>query len=340
MWEWLTRSWRGPGNKAPTPLFEHGKLTSGKHPDELPAIDRDDLAKLDRFLFAWFLDCDDRLLKSPRHSDRPLRRELQRALASPEAALQSLPRQTMVLPQLMKAVADPTINRHALAEIILADPALTDQLLHMANSPYFRPGELTIESVDHAVFVLGIEGVRSLIAAAVMRPMMRARSQAEALFAKRAWHWGLACGRAAELIARSQNRDGTEFFMVGLLPALADLVLFRTILGLHGKRGESRPAPDLTYQLISEHYWRVCALIAEEWDLPPHYHAHLLEAQRPSIVTAHTPLNDGMILATREVLRLAHQRNLPEERLTALLRLSPERFPPIRAQLLEMLRSR
>ena len=336
MWQWLVR--KAHRNRMTSGSSKAPVLASGHQATVLPEQVQAELHRLDDYLFGWLLEQDYHQLVAPAVLDSDLEQRLNALIAEDDLA--SLPRQPRVLPQLMSAVGNPSITRPQLTEIILADPALTDQMLKEANSPFFRPSDQAITSVDHAIFMLGVDGIRNVIAAAVMRPMMAARSHSEAHFAHCSWRWGLSCARAAELIARDiPNEDANSYFMTGLMPALAYLTLFREINRLHSERHGGRKAtPQTLYYLIARNCWEVSLMLAEQWALPPRYHALLLAAQRPSPVAEHTPLNDGIILGTREVLRAASQRNLPEDILRSLLRIAPDRFPALRQQLVELLR--
>lgn len=151
----------------------------------------DIVGQLEDHLFTWLLDVEPERLRAGTDSGEKELAELERRLQMNE--LEELPRKPGSLPMLMRALSNEATERKELTRIILSDPSLTDQLLQVANSPYFRPSEHVIESVDQAVFVLGVDGIRNVIAAAVMRPMMAARNSREALFAQRSWRWGLTC---------------------------------------------------------------------------------------------------------------------------------------------------
>ncbi|PVY75825.1 HD-like signal output (HDOD) protein [Tamilnaduibacter salinus] len=296
------------------------------------------LRRLEASLFCWLLDTPPHKLRHEDPNEPEVRQEIQRRLR--QSGLTELPRKPSVLPRLMSALADERINRHDLTEILLADPSLTTQLLDVANSPFFKPGDQSIESVEHAVFMLGLDGIRNVASAAIMRPMMAARNSQEALFAQRTWRWGLACARSAELIANTHGGDGNGFFMVGLLPALSYITLRREVVHIAKGTGDRiAVTPALIRSLLKSWDWETTQKIAEAWHLPPQYHAWLLAAERPAPRTAHSPLNDGIILGTREVLRRANQLNLPEDTLQAALQLSESQFQSIRASLLTMLQS-
>ncbi|MFN2361744.1 MAG: HDOD domain-containing protein [Marinobacter sp.] len=292
--------------------------------------------QLEEHLFCWLLDSPPTTLRSEPGQWENILDTLNRRIIRQE--LEELPRQPMTLPMLMRALSDDRSDRNHLTEIILNDPALTDQLLQIANSPYFRPGDQTIDSVDQAVFVLGLDGIRNVVSAAIMRPMMAARNSREALFAQRVWRWGLTCARSAELIAKIQGQDTSVYFMAGLLPALSYITLRRELQRIcRMEPGMTEPPPALIHAALSRYQWATSQLLANEWNLPPKYHAKLLAAERPVPKKAQNALNDGIIVGTREVLRHAHQRNMPEEDILRIIHISSEQFTRVRKVILDVL---
>lgn len=294
--------------------------------------------QLEEHLFCWLLDAEpSEIRKDPGSADSTLDELLDRLNSR---RMEELPRQPLSLPMLMRALSDETTDRQELTDIILRDPALTDQLLQIANSPYFRTSEHTIESVDQAVFMLGINGIRNVISAAIMRPMMAARNSREALFAQRVWRWGLTCARSAEQIGRLQGADSSSLFMVGLLPALSYIIVYRELQRICKVLPDSPPpSPALIHHALARYHWTVCQLLANEWNLPPKYHASLMTAERPVPGKQHTPLADGMVIGTREVLRHARQRNLSDEDLARIVQLPSDQIEQIHGLIKTMLQS-
>lgn len=325
--------------KEPTPppapearLFNPAKTTSQDDATKNPHVLT---LQLEENLFCWLLDTGPANLRAQHAQPKPSGsaiEELQSRLANNK--MEEVPRRPMTLPMLMKVLSDESADRQKLTQIILDDPALTDQILQVANSPYFRTGDHTIESVDQAVFVLGITGIRHVIAAAVMRPMMAARNSREALFAQRAWLWGITCARGTEFIAKLRNEDTSALFTTGLLPALSYISIRRELQRIcRAQPGATEPDAALIRHALARFQWTVCQLIASEWNLPPKYHAYLMAAERPAPDQNQTTLADGMLIGSREVLRHAHQRNLPEEDLDRIVRLTPEQTGRVRAAL-------
>jgi hypothetical protein len=172
-----------------------------------------------------------------------------------------------------------------------------------------------------------------------MRPLMAARNSREAMFGQRTWRWGLTCARAAELIARTRGEDSNAHFMLGLLPSLAYITIRRELQRIcRSRTAIGEPEPALVRHALARYQWATCQLLANEWNLTPKYHVSLLAAERPGPGQKHTPLTDGMIIGTREVLRHAHQRNLAEEELPKVVRLTPEQIHNLCNALQKMLR--
>lgn len=334
---WISAMFSAPGTEKkrsePKLLNPSARQTEHESADELPTNN------LEENLFCWLLDAPP--LKLNAELDRndvaaldALKQRVRRQ------TLEELPRKPMTLPSLTRAISDDKAGRKGLADIILGDPALTDQILHVANSPMFRVGDKPIESVDQAVFLLGLNGIRNVISAAVMRPMMAARNSREALFAQKVWRWGLTCARAAEMVAQVEGKeDGSIYFMSGLLPALSYITLQRELLCICRAAAQpTEPSPGLIHRALSQFQWETAQVLADKWQLPPDYHAKLMEAERPKPDQAHAPLNDGIIIGTREMLRHANQRNMSEEEVLKLVHIKPEQFTRIQRTILDSIK--
>lgn len=297
---------------------------------------RPPLDRLEDHLFCWLLDSSPRQVSQPSPLTGKVLREIESRLR--DDRLEELPRQPLTLPTLMRTLASETTSRQAVTGIILGDPSLTQQVLQVANSPFFRVGDQAVVSVDQAVFLLGLDGIRNVASASVMRPMLAARNSAESTFAQRVWRWGLTCARSAELIALNNHQESTSYFMVGLLPALSYLTLRREVQSIFERRfPDEHPSPHVFHEVMRTFEWATAQKIAHAWNLPPRYHALLLTAEWSLPDKEHSPLNDGIVLGTREVLRDAHQRNLGIDELLPLLSLNADQLDKVRQILSRLL---
>lgn len=305
---------------------------------EAPAAEpsqSDSLAEQEDQLLGWLFSTDSLTAQPLSPAGHAVIRELGRRIEA--ASLVELPRQPGSLPRLMQALTDDSLDRARLAAIILSDPTLTDHLLRVANSSYFRAGEHKVESVDQAIFLLGVDGVRGLASAAVLRPVMTARNSKEALFAKRVWRWGLACGRALELIASSQKAEADAYFLLGLLPALVYMTICREVQRIHQYQGGAGDAPLAVIRAALEQYRRPAAqILADLWSLPPRFQAHLAAGGKTGS-DPRAPFRGGLILGTHAVLLQARRPTLTEASLQDALDLRGSRFVTINRTLQGML---
>src|SRR5690606_16768708 len=79
------------------------------------------------------------------------------------------PRRPMLLPRLLQALNDPDVSRDTLVKLILEDPAIAGGVLQQANSAYYRVSPARVDSIDRAVWLLGTDGLRRLMATAIMQ---------------------------------------------------------------------------------------------------------------------------------------------------------------------------
>lgn len=297
-------------------------LAVGQPRDEQTDDTKKQLRVLENQLFDWLFDTEDLSSQPVSSTGRLIIRSLMADWKNDKHRLGTIPRQPNALPQLLRLLNLPDAAREDIAEAIMQDPALTDSVLRVANSPYFRTLR-PVDNVDQAVFVMGTEGVRNAVSAALMQPLMTSRNAAERSFADCSWQWGLQCARASELIAKRNGVDGGAFFLLGLLPALSHLLIYRDLDRRYRKLAmPTDMEPATAFVAIRALGWRACVNVADAWQLPPRYHAHILEALRPSPVTRHTPLNDGMILASATQLRSIGRTTLSDAELSPLVRLS------------------
>lgn len=301
-----------------------------------PALLEEASGFLQESLFSWLLDVEpEQLEQTDKHAEEIIT-QLDSLISS--GHLEELPRQPLILPMLLKTLAKDNTNRDEVVTIILRDPALTDRVLKAANSPYFRVGSQHIESVDQAVFMMGNEGIRNVVLASIMRPLLAPRESGERQFSERVWQWGMVCGRSAESIARLNGSDGGALFLLGLLPALSFVILRQQTQLLYRDRcGKQTLPPSLLYAVIRRFSWATAQLVAQKWSLPPNFRSHLMSVKRPTPENRSTPLNDGILLATREVLQHAHQPNLTEQQLSQVLPLEDSQLHRIQGVIAKML---
>jgi len=177
------------------------------------------------------------------------------------------PRRPLLLPRLMQAMNDDEVSRRELALIIATDPALAGNLLRLANSPVYRLQREPVESLDRAIAVLGLEGMRSLICAALMQPVFRISGGMFLQFGEITWEHTLYSGSAAEAHAAVlENADPFAAQLLALIMGLSTIVVFRVATDEFLAR-KLRPNAATLGALIDLESAPVGRRIAATWDL-------------------------------------------------------------------------
>jgi HD-like signal output (HDOD) protein len=185
-----------------------------------------------------------------------------------EARPEYIPRRPSLLPKLLATVNDGEASMMEVARIIAQDPALTGNLLRIANSPVYRVNNLPIESIDRAVTVVGVQGIRSIIATALLQPVMTTGSGAFSRFPELVWEHTLYSATAAEAHATQvENAEPFVSQLVGLLYGLSAIVVFRIVRDQFAAHPELRPDPGSVARLLETWVAPTASRIAATWEL-------------------------------------------------------------------------
>lgn len=196
--------------------------------------------------------------------------------------LRHAPRRPLLLPQLLRAMRNDEVSRRDLSKIIARDPALAGNLLKLANSPFYRISERPVEGVDRAVALLGTDGIRSLVATALVQPVFHLSKQAFPRFPEVVWEHTYRAATAAEAHAAIvEDTDPFAAQLLGLTMGLGAIVVFRVALEQYAVRPGSTPDPAVIAALLDAHAAAVARRIAASWELSDRILA-ALEDQMPA----------------------------------------------------------
>jgi HD-like signal output (HDOD) protein len=186
------------------------------------------------------------------------------------------PRRPSLLPQLLQAVNDEDVSRRELVAIIAKDPSLVGNLLKMANSSFYRVSPQAVESIDRAVVILGNEGIRSLIAAALTQPIFQIRGGVFPKFPEIAWeHTFRTASATVTHTAIVEKADPFAAQLLGLVAGMAGIVVFRVTLDQYDMRPTLRPHPGVVAWLLDMQSVAVAKRIAASWGLSDRIQAAL-----------------------------------------------------------------
>ncbi|WP_225042609.1 HDOD domain-containing protein [Xanthomonas campestris] len=202
---------------------------------------------------------------------------------------QLLPRRPHLLPQLMRAVNDPDASGRGIAAIIAQDPALAANLLRIANSALYRPQGGPLESLERAVVHIGTEGVRQIVAAAVMQPVLSLEGGLYARLPAAVWDYALRTATAAAAYVRERGGDTLSAQLAGLLQGLGAVVILRVLRDAYAEQPSVPYSLEVAATLVDRHTATVAKTIATAWELP---------AQLGTALDEQRPEHDSTLLAT------------------------------------------
>lgn len=177
------------------------------------------------------------------------------------------PRRPTLLPQLLEAINNDSATLREMAQIIGQDPALTGNLLRVANSPLYRVNGRAIESIDRAMVVIGIDGMRAIVAAALFQPVLEVRgvfSRVPELI----WEHTLYSAAAAEAHAAQIGRtDPFAAQLLALVLGLGTIVALSVVLDEYAARPGTPPDAGVTVAILDSWAGPTAQRIAASWGL-------------------------------------------------------------------------
>jgi HD-like signal output (HDOD) protein len=205
------------------------------------------------------------------------------------------PRRPSLLPQLLRAMNDEEVSRRELVTIISRDPSLVGNLLKMANSPFYRVSHQAVESIDRAVVILGNDGIRSLIAAALAQPIFHIRGGDFPKFPEIAWeHTFRTASATVTHTAIVERSDPFAAQLLGLVAGMAGIVVFRVALDQYDTRPKLQPHPGVIAGLLDMETAPVAKRIATSWGLSDRVLAALDDQTTAVAADRHTPLGRSL----------------------------------------------
>ena len=190
-----------------------------------------------------------------------------RALGDLELQAKYLPRRPSLLPRLMTAINSDSNSMREMAKIIGEDGTLLGGLLQLSNSAFYGVRRhKPIESLEKAVALVGTDGLRSLVATALLHPVMTGTRGPFSSFAEATWEHSQYAASCAEMHAvHIEGADAFSARLLVLLRGLASNTVFR-IAREHCAVNDMPPAA--MAKLLDDWVPPMALRIAENWQLP------------------------------------------------------------------------
>jgi hypothetical protein len=212
---------------------------------------------------------------------------VEHALGEAATNEQYFPRRPLLLPKLLQALNDTDSTRQELVRLIIEDPTLAGTTLKRANNAFYRMSADPVESLDRAVALLGTDGLRGLLATAILQPVFRLPKGFFDRFAEIAWEHAQRSAASSQTYARVQG-DVDPFVaqLLGVLRSLSTLVLFRLTLDKYRECPNVLPRPEVFIRILRAHRSALAVSIARTWMLSDASLAALDEQDRAVSPTA------------------------------------------------------
>lgn len=131
--------------------------------------------------------------------------------------VRGLPRLPAVLPQLLHALKNDDVAGAELARLVGRDPMLVGEVMRVSRSIYYRTLH-SIQSLQHAVVLLGQDGLRRVVTQHMMKPILQASAGAHGLVAgQRLWDHAERCAQASAFLGKFAGCDAFAAYLAGVV---------------------------------------------------------------------------------------------------------------------------
>ncbi len=189
------------------------------------------------------------------------------------AEIRTIPSLPGIYQELVSALQSPHASAEAAAAIISKDMAMVTKILQVVNSAYFSLRR-TISSPAHAITLLGIDSVKSLVLSLQVFSQFSQPDQLPVSI-DALWRHGLATGTKAKTIAKAEGLGslGVEgAFIAGLVHDIGALVLATNFPDVYGEalkisRAERLPPCTVERRLFGATHGEVAGYLLGLWGL-------------------------------------------------------------------------
>lgn len=207
--------------------------------------------------------------------------------------IRNLPTPPIVFNQIQKVINDPDVSAAHVASILAEDPAMSVKVLKLTNSAFYGLSR-EVESVKHAVVIVGMEAIKNLVLAASVLDMFKGKSfnpEDQEKF----WRHSLAVASCSRLLARQLKSKGIidpdSAFSAGLLHDIGKLVICcflqeeQAVLEEEFAKDQNSSAFIIEEKALGYNHAQVGAQLALQWKLPQRlftgiaYHHRPMEAE-------------------------------------------------------------
>ncbi len=283
----------GPAARAVSETVIASKVTTTHH----STISREQMDEVNANYTNWLFDVRGGFEPGMNALETQVLAALDTALQSGHAA-DLVRRMPGLIPQLLQSLRSDTFSGTDLSRKISNDLVLVAAVIRLANSAILRSGR-TISSVEHAVMVIGQEGLRQLITSVAFRPIIDLHSgHFTRLLAPRIWEQSERCALANRMMASDLKIAPFEAFLAGLVQNVGLIVALR-MMDQFAKGSNQLGSGMFCARLLHNARTLSCS-IGKQWNFPQSVTRAIDEQARVHDAGSMSPL--GQLLATGDYL--------------------------------------
>ncbi|NDP58360.1 MAG: HDOD domain-containing protein [Oxalobacteraceae bacterium] len=248
----------------------------------------------------WLFDTRDDSAIFVTPAEEAVLAELGRLVTSAHSGSSLVRRLPGVLPQLLQSLRSDSFSGAALARMISHDVVLVAEVLRLASTA--THGANTMTSIEHAVLVLGQNGLRQLISGVAFKPIIDLKSgHYTRRIAPRLWQQSEQCALACSLLAEQEGVVPFEAFLAGLIQYVGLIASLRVLEQV--AEGDATLGSASFCNALIAHARVLSCSIATEWQFPPAIIVAIEEQGSKHDLMRMSPL--GRILSSADYLSKA-----------------------------------
>jgi hypothetical protein len=206
-----------------------------------------------------------------------------------------LPRAPAVIPQLLSQLRQHDASLPAMSQRVTKDLVLTAEVLRQAGSAAYR-AQGAVADVEQALALLGVDGLRTVIARVVLRPLFAGHTGRLALTsAARLWAYAEREAQFAAAAAAEQGLDRFDGYLGGLVHCTGWTVAFRALDRLHVPL--ALPFSAAFVPLLIQRKDALFGKVVGDWQLTPGLTALCAELRERGLAQAQSPLAGVLVHA-------------------------------------------
>ncbi len=174
---------------------------------------------------------------------------------------------------IQQEMANPDPDMQVIEKQILRDPALSAQLLKVANSSFYR-GMVEITTVRNAMVRLGLSEVSNLVTLLTQKQSFSSQDPYILKYMDQLWIHSVACALGAKWVAKECRLPSkmNEAFFAGLLHDIGKAFLLMAIADLKKKGQLDESVPQSFFdEVLDTLHQSIGAQLLKTWNLPEIY---------------------------------------------------------------------